>query len=114
MTTEYTTDEVRELFLDHVRYLVDYWATVKPVMGGKPSYSCYDRVSGVAFSMLVLLDGGSASFPGFIVAPDPHPDDKDFLKSLEQRWFPENDEANVNCDIAGYLHELFHKREEVE
>ncbi len=40
--------------------------------------------------------------PGFKVIPDPHPSDRESQASRGENWFP-ND-----CDIAGYLHELFY------
>lgn len=100
MPREYTTDEVRKQFLELVWTYIGYW-------GRLPGKTPRERLEGLAFSMLVILDGGSA-LPGFIVVPCPHPDDKEFHKDEDENWFPENYESPVNCNIAGSLHELFH------
>lgn len=101
---EYTVDEVREKFLDAVRNIVEYWKNVENV-----DYE--DRLGGVAFSILVLMDGGQIDIPEFILAPNPHPEDKDYLIGEDENYFPENYQSDINCNIGGYLHELFHKRE---
>lgn len=98
---EYTTDEVRELFLDHVRQMVLYWERES-----RPK-TTRERLEGLAHSLLVLLDGGTV-LPGFIVAPRPHKDDKAFCKSDGENWFPEA--PDVPSDIGGCLHELFYHK----
>ena len=96
MSREYTTDEVRERFLHYVRSIVDYWEHVPNPYG--------TRTSGVAFCILSMLDGGTAGLPGFVVAPSPHPDDKQCRIDNEENWYPEA--PQVQCNIAGDLHEL--------
>ena len=102
---EYTEDEVRDMFMGHIRMLINYWdkETRKPTRR--------EALEGFAHSFLVLLDGGSA-LPGFIVAPRPHADDKKFHQENGENWFPENHESNVKCDIGGYLHELLYVKQE--
>jgi hypothetical protein len=104
---KYTEDEVRTEFLRHIWFLVHYWRDVsrERLMRGD---EISQRLEGLAFSILVQLDGG-ADLPGFIVAPCPHPDDKAYHKSRGENWYPENHEANVTCDIGGYLHEMFYE-----
>ena len=97
MSREYTKEEVRKQFLDTVRGIVDYWEHV-------PN-PCGTRESGVAFSILGMLDGVNAGIPGFVVAPSPHPDDRDYCISMGEDYYPESPQAQ--CDIAGGLHELF-------
>lgn len=98
---EKTTEEIREEFLKHVRSLIKYWNSVE----GKDSpKTCLDRLEGLAFSIMVALDGGAMAVPGFIVAPSPHPDDKEYHISEGSNYYPENPE--VKGDIAGALHEL--------
>lgn len=95
----YTTEEVREHFLNHVRNMVDYWDR------HVERETTRERLSGLAFSLLVLLDGGT-HLPGFVVAPAPHRDDREFHISEGKNYYPEAPE--VECDIAGFLHELFY------
>ena len=94
-----TEDEVRRAFLGQCRSAIHYWETLSG------EHTLHDRLSGVAFSVLCILDGVSGGLPGFIVAPCPHPDDRAFRENEGEDWWPENDSAAVNCDISGGLHE---------
>jgi hypothetical protein len=100
---EKTTEEIREEFLKHVRSLINYWDKVE----GKDSPKTQkDRLDGLAFSIMVALDGGAMALPGFIVAPCPHPSDKEYHISEGSDYYPENHELDIKGDIAGSLHEL--------
>lgn len=96
----YTDDEVIDNFLVAVCHMVDYWETVP-----NPAHSRNSRVSGIAFSILAMLDGSNMGIPKFKVIPDPHPDDKDFQIKEGERWYRP---ASMGNDISGGLHELFH------
>jgi len=97
---ELTMEEVRDKFLDQVWVLIDYWYSLK-------DRTVRDRMEGVVFSVLSTLDGGS-SLPKFIVAPDPHQDDKEYNQEQGESWYPLND-VDIKVDIAGGLHEHFYK-----
>lgn len=105
MSREYTTEEIREQFLDHIRAMVNYWDSI-------PKETTKEKLDGLAFSILAALDGSSAGLPGFIVAPLPHQDDKQYNIENDENYYPENDEIEnqIKGDIAGLLHELFYKR----
>jgi hypothetical protein len=100
---ELTTDEVREKLLRQIWSLVDYWEHEdrRPDVRGK--------LSGLAFSILVALDGESCNVPPFIVAPMPHKDDQSYRQQRGKNWYPYNDSDKVKADVAGSLHELFHE-----
>lgn len=105
---ELTHDQVRDKFLKHIKGIVHYWANTPLKENDTIQYRC----EGVAFSILSMLDGCSNGMPSFIVAPCPHPEDKQFHIDEDgdnAKWFPENHESDVNCDISGGLHELFHQ-----
>jgi hypothetical protein len=110
MPRELTEEEVRDRLLAHVRGMVHYWEMIK--LG--PKEGLHERLEGLAFSMLVMLDGGSVDLPKFIVAPDPHPSDREYLASEGEDWYPENHSVvdTVKADLGGSLHEHFHKRPE--
>jgi hypothetical protein len=97
---EYTEDEVRKLFLDHVKSLVEY--VEKQPMDSK------EKLNRLAFCILSTIDGSSMDFPAFILAPYPSEGDKQFYIDNDKNYYPENNSPNVNCDIAGNLHELFY------
>ena len=92
-------NEVREEFVHHVKNLVDYWDKCETTQ---------DRLGGLAFSILSTIDGCSMAIPGFILAPLPHPEDKQYhLECGDKYCYAENHNSNVVCDIAGSLHDTF-------
>lgn len=97
---EYTDDEIREKFLSHIKKMCVYWERMNDI----PSK---EKLDGLAFSFLTMLDGCTMDLPGFIVAPDPHPSDKDYHKDNNERYYPDNHGVIVKGDISGCLHELF-------
>jgi len=103
---EYTEDEVRQAFLEHVWQTIDYWDGAYDQKVAQ--YACREKLEGLAFSLLAMLDGCSADLPGFIVAPCPHPDDKAYLQGEGENWYPENHDTDIACDIGGGLHDIFH------
>ena len=96
-TRRLTVDEVREKFLRKVWSYIHYWKTTKL---DNPD-QC--RVEGLAFSILVILDGGT-ELPGFTLAANPHPEDKEYHQKEDENWYPD---FHQDQDIAGVLHELF-------
>jgi hypothetical protein len=72
--------------------MVDYW---EHQPAGKR-----DSLEGLAFSILVALDGECGGLPGFSVKPLPHRSDKRYLKSIGENWYEQT-------EIAGSLHEVF-------
>ena len=103
MSKEKTKEEVREEFLGHLRMMVSYWEKLEG------NHSTKERLEGLAFSMLVAIDGGT-NLPSFILAPMPHEDDKEFHTNEGEDYYPENHESDVKCDISGSLHEQFYKK----
>lgn len=103
-----TDGEVRAEFLKRVVGSVRYWQTVKPetAPNPQPPLSMEDRVSGIAFSLLVMLDGNQVGFPAVSLVPQPHPDDKEFNKGEGMHWYPCPREPRH--DFGGALHEEFH------
>lgn len=97
---ELTTDEVRDHFLRYIWAMVDYWEqeTRAPTPRRK--------LSGLAHSILTAIDGCASGTPGFILAPCPHPDDKEFSRAEGENWFPVA--AEDEHDIGGSLHERFY------
>lgn len=94
----YTRDEMREMFIAHLRAIANHWADETRAATAK------EKCEGVAFSILVMLDGGSGSMPSFDVTPRPHPDDKEFHRANGDNWWePE--------EIGVALHEQFYRKE---
>ena len=100
----YTEQEVRNLVLDHVWVLVNHWDRDSRVTDTR------EKLQGLAFSMLAMLDGSSVGLPKFIVAPDPHETDQAYHTDQGSNFFQPNHESEVECDISGGLHEEFYNR----
>lgn len=100
---EYTKDEVRTMFLNAIKNSMDFWEDAGETKR--------DALDGLVFSILAMLDGDVVALPRFIVAPDPHPEDAEFLAKAGLNWFPENYANHVNCDLAGSLHEYWAQME---
>ena len=100
MSREKTEKEIKKEFLNYVRMLIDYWDT--EVTDNNKTIK--ERLHGLAFSILATIDGESTDFPMFILAPNPHENDKFFNISRDKNYFPENDENNIEGNISGNLH----------
>jgi hypothetical protein len=97
MPHELTHEEVQKNFLKMVKSYVEYWRDL-------PGKTTKERLHGLAFGILAILDGEVADLPGFSVKPAPHPDDEAYCKEHGENWYPRGDKAP---DIAGDLHEVF-------
>ena len=95
----YTDEETRERLLDHIWAMIDYWNREERRTTAR------SKLEGLAFSILSALDGSCVGLPGFVVAPRPHPDDEDYLRSQGENWFPRCESEH---DLAGVLHEEFY------
>ena len=85
-----------------VRADIHFWKNTKLDYEAFPNESDLERrLNGLAFSILVILDGESM-IPGFKVIPDPHSDDKQYCIDNNEDWYPDD------VDISGCLHEQLH------
>jgi hypothetical protein len=98
---ELTEEQVRDRFVNHL------WDIITDIKNEERAKTIDDKLELAFFSFCVTIDGESASLPSFILAPDPHPDDKEFNNKRGEDWFPENKNLEVNADISGSLHERF-------
>ncbi|BAW19157.1 hypothetical protein [Ralstonia phage RP31] len=103
----YTKDAIRTVVLSHVKHLCHYWAN-------QPGHDRVDALSGLAFSILSMLDGSAVYIPGFKIIPMVA-ETKDFS---EIEWCRENGHHWTHpfgeMDIGGSLHEFFHVTDEDE
>jgi len=106
---EYNENEFREKFINKILGAIDYWSTVEGI-GNKHTK---DRLEGLAFSILSIMDG-SSDLPQFVVAPNPHMDDKEYHKDIDENWYAENHQNEINCDIGGTLHDMFYHLKKIK
>lgn len=97
---ELTSEEVRNNLLDHFWAMVDYWNEEGRVADTR------EKLAGLAFSMLVVIDGESADLPAFLLAASPQPNDRLFRQGRGKNWYPE--EA---VNISGRLHDEWYGRD---
>lgn len=102
MSREKNIKEIKKEFVNYIHELVEYW-------NNNEKKTVKEKLNGLAFSILVLLDGESANFPQFIVVPAPHKDDKQYHIEQNEDYYPDNDIDNINANISGELHDLFSK-----
>ncbi len=99
MPRAYTEEEVREKFIDHINALVNHWNAAKG--------STKEKLEGLAYSILVTIDGDACDLPHFKLVPCPHPDDKQHYIDNDEDYFPDEEE---DISISGSLHEEFCKK----
>lgn len=73
-------------FLEHVSTMVDYWTG--KVGNVPPAMPMEERVEGLAFSLLVALDGGAMDLPGYVLFPNAErEDDRVIFQPCLHEWF---------------------------
>jgi hypothetical protein len=107
----YTHNEIREMFVKHLKAMAGYWATTKL---DQPFNSVEEeikyRCEGVVHSALATIDGCSLGIPGFMMVPYPAPEDKEYHVKEGSNYFPDPPENFEDAvDIAGGLHEILHR-----
>lgn len=82
-------DTARRAFLDHIRQSIGFWEAL-------PDRTVGERLDGLAFCLLSLLDGCAIGFPSYTVHANRADEDGNPLEP--------------GPDIAGSLHEQFQRR----
>lgn len=98
---EKTTGQVQREFIEYLWNMIDYWEN------NPDRKTTKEKMSGLVFTILAALYGCDA-LPGFIVAPCPHENDKEYFIEQGENYYPYNDTSIVKGDIAGNLHEVFY------
>lgn len=92
----YTAEEAREHVLGHMHVLVKYWAKL-------PDKSMADRLDGLAFSFLTMIDGATG-LPAMDLVLRPHHNDEEFHREEDENWYQDGQVVNGNV----CLHELWY------
>ncbi len=102
MSREYDQQEIREKFMRQWWATVSFWRDQPNIDG--------DRVEGLGFSLLSLLDGCSMGFPGCEVIPCPHESDKAYHISEGENYYPDPPNLDNVKTVHGdsMLHELYY------
>ena len=94
----YTTEEVREMFIR------DMWSRLKECLDDKRMSTPQHKLEVFMHSTFAMLDGCSFGLPGFLLIPNPHPDDKEFHIKRGENYFPSKEDISGGC-----LHGLMYK-----
>lgn len=95
----YTKNEMRDMLMEHIRFLAHYWAT--QVEAGR---TVQERIDGFAHSLLTTMDGCSGSFPCAIdLVLRPNADDKAFHIAEGERWVEDGMVINDDCHLHSLL-----------
>ena len=97
MSEELIEKEIQERIFTYLDNVIDYWISEK----SRPSIR--DKMEGLIFSVLVMVDGESM-LPAFKLIPSPCPEDKDYLTQLGKKYYPDD------LDVAGHLHEVWSRK----
>lgn len=96
----YSKEQVREGFLEQLRFLAKYWSKVE-------GQSDLEKIEGAIFSVLNIIDGTGSPFISMDLVLRPHPDDKQYHIDNEEPYF----ENGMVINDDAYLHDLFYKKE---
>jgi hypothetical protein len=73
--------------------MIKYWDSQKGMTSA-------EKLDGLAFSFLTLIDGSTLNMPAMNIVLRPHPDDKQFLIMNDEDWFVDgmtiNDDATMH------------------
>lgn len=76
-----TQAEMRHIFVETLRRDARYWATVQ-------GRSVEDKLLGLGFSFLVMLDGATDGLPAFEIVPVPHESNEAYHRENGTNWWP--------------------------
>lgn len=93
----YTKQEMRHMFVSQICDNIDYW------LNEARAEDARTKLEGLAFSILVMLDGEAADIPAFEVIPMSTAEDRKYLTKSGSKCYP------PNTDIAGGLHPMLHE-----
>lgn len=97
-----TVEEARYLFMKHVADCVNYWDKESRTPDTR------EKLEGLAFSILTMLDGCSMGLPGYEVRPlSKNPDDTQYAIENGFDYYPEESYDIIGDKVA--LHEIFHQ-----
>lgn len=92
---EFTEEEMREQFLIGIHNRIEYWNNQRS--------DTLDKLEGLAFSILSMIDGCSMDSPGYSLIPFSDEVDIEYLRRNGENYYPVD-----SPDLGGCLHELFY------
>lgn len=100
----YSKEECVNQYVKAVWDDVNYWQRLYAVDQRDP----IECMSGLAFSILSMLDGSRVDIPGVHMIPMSTDDDVEYLQHNGRRYYNPVLSNRFEGDVGGYLHELWH------
>lgn len=97
----YTQKEAQRIFLDHVKAAVNYWAS-----DNVEDQTCSERLHGLAFSILCILDGANGSHPSVQCTISPHPSDKQFCIDNGKNYYEDGTDIHGSDMLHGIYYNV--------
>lgn len=105
---QWNDEEITDRFFKYLWDTIKYWSDPKLDVSVKSGETdAESRMTGFVHSLLTMFDGCAGAMPGFIVAPDPHPEDMEYCKGEGLNWYPQNHEREVEGDVRSSLNTTF-------
>ena len=95
-TRAYTEEETRRMFIEYL------WSILGECLTDKRMKTPQHKLEVFMHSTLAMMDGSAINLPGFLVIPNPHPDDKAYHQKHGENYFKK-------VDIGGCLHEMMYQ-----
>lgn len=90
----YTKEEMEDMIYAHMANIAHYWA--KESRAQVPIEKCM----GVVHSILAMFGGRTEQLPALDIIPSPHEEDKEYYKSKDENWFP--DDIKLELDSSNF------------
>lgn len=100
----FTKEEAREIFVDHMKGIISYWAEV-------PNQTDYERCEGVMHSVLTTFDGNSLPLPALDIVVRPHQEDKPYAIDHGMNYFEDGTVLNDDCSLRTLIFKVRPKLE---
>ena len=101
MSKQYTNEEIRIQFINHLKMLVDYWDSL-------PNKSSKQKLEGFLHSTLVTIDGGCGGMCGFQLIPSVHPSDKEYCIKNNKDYYPCPKQSKYDIREDCEMHDLLY------
>ncbi len=89
-----TREEARDEFLKYIWDRIEECESTDEQVLRQPK-TIHERLSLLAFGILVMIDGESIQIPGCDLVPHVPKEDQDYWKSQGKNWFPDGEDISM-------------------
>ena len=95
----YTKEEAQKAVLRNIANTTKYW------LKESRAKTTEAKLTGLAFSILAMIDGSAIGLPAMDIVLRPHISDEDFHRSRGEKWW--QDGMAINDEV--HLHDMWHE-----